>query len=122
MTSKMSKSTTIDGVRIADGGSQYLSAIAKKWRIDSGIRRTVWITVGPTGSGISAHYSEVIMNDVIKVGDTICCHDYADMNDVLTELRRQGYLCTVQVGYTIRIESVPLQNPTEQDGWVTWNK
>ena len=42
------------------------------------------------------------MNDVIKVGDTICCHDYADMNDVLTELRRQGYLCTVQVGYTIR--------------------
>lgn len=62
------------------------------------------------------------MDDVIKVGDTICCHDYADMNDVLTELRRQGYLCTVQVGYTIRIESVPLADPTEQDGWVTWNK
>lgn len=62
------------------------------------------------------------MDDVIKVGDTICCHDYADMNDVLTELRRQGYLCTVQVGYTIRIESVPVEDPTEQDGWVTWNK
>ena len=74
------------------------------------------------GSGISPHNSEVIMNDVIKVGDTICCHDYADMNDVLTELRRQGYLCTVQVGYTIRIESVPVADPTEQDGCVTGNK
>lgn len=30
------------GRRIADGNSQSLSAIAKKWRIDSGIRRTVW--------------------------------------------------------------------------------
>lgn len=62
------------------------------------------------------------MNDVIKVGDTICCHDYTDMKDVLAKLRKQGYLCTVQVGYTIRIESVPVQDPTEQDGWVTWNK
>ena len=83
----------------------------------------VWITVGPTGSGISPQqFRGDYMNDVLKVGDTICCHDYADMNDVLTELRRQGYLCTVQVGYTIRIESVPAQDPTEQDGWVTWNK
>ena len=71
---------------------------------------------------ISPNDYEVIMDNVIKVGDTICCHDYADMNDVLTELRRQGYLCTVQVGYTIRIESIPAQDPTEQDGWVTWNK
>jgi len=62
------------------------------------------------------------MDDVLKVGDTIRCHDCADMNDVLTELRQRGYLCKVQVGYTIRIESVPLADPTEQDGWVTWNK
>ena len=62
------------------------------------------------------------MSKVLSKGDTICCHDYADMNDVLAELRRQGYLCTVQVGYTIRIESVSAQDPTEQDGWVTWNK
>ena len=71
---------------------------------------------------ISPNDYEVIMDDVIKVGDTICCHDYADMNDVLTELRRQGYLCTVQVGYTIRIESVPVADSTEQDGLVTRNK
>ena len=58
----------------------------------------------------------------IKVGDTICCHDYADMNDVLTELRQQGYLCKVQVGYTIRIESVPVIDQTEQDGWITWKE
>ena len=84
----------------------------------------VWITVEETDGEryISPTDYEVIMDDVIKVGDTICCHDYADMNDVLTELRRQGYLCTVQVGYTIRIESVPVADPTEQDGWVTWYK
>ncbi len=41
----------------------------------------------------------------IKVGDTICCHDYADMNDV-----------------TIRIESVPVIDQTEQDGWITWKE
>ena len=63
-----------------------------------------------------------IMGNELKVGDTICCNDYADMNDVLTELRKRGYLTKVQVGYTIRIESVPAQDPTEQDGWVTWNK
>ena len=71
---------------------------------------------------ISPNDYEVIMEDIIKVGDTICCHAYGDMNDVLAELRRQGYLCKVQVGYTIRIESVPVADPTEQDGWVTWNK
>ena len=32
----------VRGRRIADGESQYLSAIEKKGRIDSGIRRTVW--------------------------------------------------------------------------------
>ena len=80
------------------------------------------IIVTPTGSGISAHNSEVIMNDVLNVGDTICCHDYADMMDVMNELTRQGYIATAQVGYVVRIESVPLADPTEQDGWVTWNK
>ena len=53
---------------------------------------------------------------------TICCHDYADMMDVMNELMKQGYIATAQVGYVVRIESVPLQDPTEQDGWVTWNK
>ena len=62
------------------------------------------------------------MNDVIKVGDTICCHDYADMMDVISELTRQGYIATAQVGYVVRIESVPVADPAEQDGWVTWNK
>ena len=38
------------------------------------------------------------MNDVIKVGDTICCHDYADMMDVISELTRQGYIATAQAG------------------------
>ena len=80
------------------------------------------IIVAPTGSGISAHNSEVIMNDVLNVGDTICCHDYADMMDVMNELMKQGYIATAQVGYVVRIESVPLQDSTEQDGWVTWNK
>ena len=28
----------------------------------------------------------------------------------------------IKVGDTIRIESVPVADPTEQDGWVTWNK
>ena len=65
---------------------------------------------------------EVIMDDVIKVGDTIYCHDYADMMDVMNELMKQGYIATAQVGYVVRIESVPLADPTEQDGWVTWNK
>lgn len=61
------------------------------------------------------------MNDVISVGDTICCHDYADMRDVLNELRRQGFLASVQVGYTIRIESVLVPDPAEQDGYITWD-
>ena len=49
----------LGGRRIADGNSQSLSAIVKKWRIDSGIRRAAWITVGPTGSGISAHTNDM---------------------------------------------------------------
>lgn len=62
------------------------------------------------------------MSNVLKKGDTICCHDYADMMDVMNELMKQGYIATAQVGYVVRIESVPLADPTEQDGWVTWNK
>lgn len=57
------------------------------------------------------------MGDVLKVGDTICCHDYADMMDVMNELLRRGYTTTAQVGYVLRIESVPAQDPAEQDGW-----
>jgi hypothetical protein len=44
------------------------------------------------------------------------------MMDVMNELVKQGYIATAQVGYVVRIESVPLADPTEQDGWVTWNK
>ena len=62
------------------------------------------------------------MNDVLNVGDTICCHDYADMMDVMNKLMKQGYITTAQVGYVVRIESVPVADPAEQDGWVTWNK
>ncbi len=62
------------------------------------------------------------MSKGLSKGDTICCHDYADMMDVINELTRQGYIATAQVGYVVRIESVPLADPAEQDGWVTWNK
>lgn len=62
------------------------------------------------------------MSKVLSKGDTICCHDYADMMDVMNELTRQGYIATAQVGYVVRIESVPLADPAEQDEWVTWNK
>jgi hypothetical protein len=61
------------------------------------------------------------MNDVLKVGDLIRCHDYTDMRDVLSTLSEQGYNATVSVGYTIRINSVPDQDPAEQDGYVTWD-
>ena len=44
------------------------------------------------------------------------------MMDVISELTRQGYIATAQVGYVVRIESVPVADPAEQDGWVTWNK
>jgi len=62
------------------------------------------------------------MSEVLKVGDTICCNGYADMMDVMNELMGQGYIATAQVGYVVRIESVPVADPAEQDGWVTWNK
>lgn len=61
------------------------------------------------------------MND-LEIGDTICCHDLADMKDVANELRQQGYLITMQSGFTIRIESVPDRDTIEQDGWVTWRE
>lgn len=61
------------------------------------------------------------MNDVLKVGDTICCHDYSDMRDVQRELTEQGYKVTIDVGYTVRINSVPDQDPAEQDGYITWD-
>ena len=60
------------------------------------------------------------MSDSLKVGDTICCEGYADMMDVMNELTKRGYLATAQVGYTIRIESVPAQDLVEQDGYITW--
>ena len=62
------------------------------------------------------------MSEALQVGDTICCHDYADMMDVMNELMRRGYTTTAHVGYTLRIESAPAQDLTEQDGWVTWKQ
>ena len=59
------------------------------------------------------------MNE-LKVGDTICCHDYSDMRDVQRALLEQGYKVTIGVGYTVTIESVPEQDPVEQDEWITW--
>lgn len=56
------------------------------------------------------------MNE-LKVGDTICCHDYSDMRDVQRALLEQGYKVTIDVGYTVRITSVPDLQQTEQDGW-----
>lgn len=47
------------------------------------------------------------MDNDLKVGDTICCHDLEDTRQVLKELQEQGYLASVQIGYTVRIESVP---------------
>ena len=61
------------------------------------------------------------MNE-LKVGDTICCHDYSDMRDVQHTLLEQGYKVTIDVGYIVRITSVPDQDLTEQDGWVTWRQ
>jgi len=60
------------------------------------------------------------MSDSLKVGDTICCEGYADMMDVMNELMKQGYIATAQVGYTVRIEYAPAPDPTEQDGFITW--
>lgn len=61
------------------------------------------------------------MSDELKVGDTICCHGYSDMRDVQRELTEQGYMVTIGVGYTIRIETVPVTDPAEQDGYITWD-
>ena len=60
------------------------------------------------------------MNDLLKVGDTICCDGYADMRDVQRELTERGYGVTIGVGYIVRIESVPVADPAEQDGYITW--
>ncbi len=60
------------------------------------------------------------MNDVLQAGDTICCHGYADMRDVQRELTERGYGVTIGVGYIVRIESVPVADPVEQDGYITW--
>ena len=59
------------------------------------------------------------MSKQLKSGDTIQCHDYSEMRDVLNTLSEQGYSATVVVGYTIRIESVPERDETEQDGFIT---
>ena len=59
------------------------------------------------------------MSNKLKSGDTIQCHDYSEMRDVLNTLSEQGFGATVTVGYTIRIESVPERDETEQDGFIT---
>lgn len=60
--------------------------------------------------------------EILQVGDTITCHDYADMRDVLNALGERGYGATVTIGYTVRIETVPEADPSEGDGWITWEK
>ena len=59
------------------------------------------------------------MSNKLKSGDTIQCHDYSEMRDVLNALDEQGYKATVTVGYTIRVESVPSVDETEADGFIT---
>lgn len=59
------------------------------------------------------------MSKQLKSGDTIQCHDYSEMRDVLATLAEQGYKATVTVGYTIRIESVPSVDEAEADGFIT---
>ena len=59
------------------------------------------------------------MDDVIKVGDSICCHDYNDMMCVMNELMQQGYTATAEVGYVVRIQSVPTRDEVESDGFIT---
>ena len=59
------------------------------------------------------------MSKQLKSGDTIQCHDYSEMRDVLNALGEQGYKATVTVGYTIRIESVPSVDEAEADGFIT---
>ena len=59
------------------------------------------------------------MSNKLKSGDTIQCHDYSEMRDVLNALGEQGYKATGTVGYTIRIESVPSVDEAEADGFIT---
>ena len=61
----------------------------------------------------------ISMSNKLKSGDTIQCHDYSEMRDVLGTLAEQGYKATATVGYMIRIESVPERDETEQDGFIT---
>ena len=59
------------------------------------------------------------MSKQLNPGDTIQCHDYSEMRDVLNALGEQGYKATATVGYTIRVEPVPKRDETEQDGFIT---
>ena len=59
------------------------------------------------------------MGDVIKVGDSICCNDYNDMMCVMNELMQQGYTATAEVGYVVRIQSVPIKDEIEADEFIT---
>lgn len=54
------------------------------------------------------------MDKVLKKGDTICCHDLADMREVSKALRNEGYLVSMNIGYVVRIEAVPIEE--EADG------
>ena len=60
-----------------------------------------------------------LMSKQLKSGDTIQCHDYSEMRDVLNTLSELGFGVTVTVGYQIRITSVPERDETEQDGFIT---
>ena len=60
-----------------------------------------------------------LMSNKLKSGDTIQCHDYSEMRDVLNTLSELGFSATVTVGYTIRIESVPSVDEAEADGFIT---
>ena len=59
------------------------------------------------------------MSKQLKSGDTIQCHDYSYFFFVLNTLSELGFGATATVGYTIRIESVPERDETEQDGFIT---
>ena len=60
-----------------------------------------------------------LMSKQLNPGDTIQCHDYSEMRDVPNTLSELGFGATATVGYTIRIESVPKRDETEQDGFIT---
>ena len=70
--------------------------------------------------GLSVEVREMrLMSNKLKSGDTIQCHDYSEMRDVLNTLSELGFGATVTVGYQIRITSVPKRDETEQDGFIT---